>query len=123
MLDVPLLLFAATLLLLLALLFLLHRISRLQQELGDLSFRKSSQSVRYGKMTEQFLPFLDDFPYNPETFRFLGSPVDGVVFDNDKIVFVEFKTASSRLNDNQKRVRDQIKRKAVDWLEYRIDAE
>ncbi|MBS3062532.1 MAG: endonuclease [Candidatus Diapherotrites archaeon] len=91
-----------------------------QSELAELSFSKSSQSVKYGKLTEQWIPFTKDFPYSPEQFRFIGTPIDGLVFADDKIVFCEFKAASSQLSDKQKRVKELVEAKAVDWLEYRI---
>jgi len=103
-----------------ALVFLVNKVFSLKQELEDLRFRKSSQSVKYGKMTEQFIPFVENFPYNPEKFRFLGNPIDGVLFDEDEIVFCEFKTGSSSLNQNQRRVKQLVENKRVKWLEFKI---
>jgi len=40
-----------------------------------------SFAVTAGKVYEQLLPYLPDFPFNPKDVRFLGSPVDFVVFD------------------------------------------
>ncbi len=71
-------------------------------------------------MTEQFLPFLADYPYDPQLFRFLGAPIDGIQFTDDKIVFIEFKTASSQLTSQQKRIRDLIERKQVGFKEFHI---
>lgn len=54
----------------------------------------NSQSVTMGKMTEHMVPYLPGFDFNPSDARFIGSPIDLVVFDglgNDevkKIVFV-----------------------------------
>ena len=59
---------------------------------------RQSLSTRYGKTTEQFMPFMSDYPWNPQRFRFLGSPIDGVQFEDDRVILVEFKTASSRLS-------------------------
>ncbi|HIH16274.1 MAG TPA: endonuclease [Candidatus Diapherotrites archaeon] len=118
--DFTLVLVAFILLLLVALAFLYSKLVQLQSELAELSFSKSSQSVKYGKLTEQWIPFTKDFPYSPEQFRFIGTPIDGLVFADDKIVFCEFKAASSQLSDKQKRVKELVEAKAVDWLEYRI---
>ncbi len=104
--------------LLLLVLFLLSRVSLLQSRLSELKFQKSSQSVKYGKLTEQFIPFTKDFPFNPDNFRFLGNPIDGVVFEDDKIVFAEFKTASSQLSSKQKNIKDLVNAKKVEWFEY-----
>jgi len=72
-------------------------------------------------MTEQFMPFLKHYPYDPTNFRFLGSPIDGVQFEDDKIVFIEFKTANSKLTDKQRMIADQIYRKQIDFEEHRIE--
>ena len=88
---------------------------------NDLAFRKASLSSRYGKMTEQFMPFLKDYPYDPTNFRFLGSPIDGVQFEDDKIIFIEFKSANSKLSDRQRHIADLVWRKRIDFQEHRID--
>ena len=86
-----------------------------------IAFQKSSLSSKYGKMTEQFMPFLKDFPYDPQNFRFIGSPIDGIQFDEDKIVFIEFKTATSRMSDKQKRIAELVKDRRVTFEEHRLE--
>ena len=71
-------------------------------------FRKRSQSSKYGKLTEQFLPLVDSFPWDPGNFRFLGTPIDGVQFEDDRIILVEFKAANSQLSPLQRRIRDLV---------------
>lgn len=100
--------------------FLFSRLSFLERRFEALKFQKFSQSVKYGKMTEQFIPFTKDFPFNPDNFRFLGNPIDGVVFEEDKIVFAEFKTASSQLSQKQRNIRDLVKDKKIEWFEYKL---
>ena len=78
---------------------------RLKQE----RFRRRSQSSKYGKLTEQFLPLVDHFPWDPANFRFLGTPIDGVQFEDDRIILVEFKAASSRLSPLQRHIRDLVR--------------
>jgi len=84
-----------------------------------------SQAVSLGKITEHFVPYLPDFAYNPKDARFLGSPVDFVVFDglNDGevkgIVFVEVKTGNSALSSRERRIRDAIQANRVQWIELR----
>jgi hypothetical protein len=75
--------------------FLLWR--KTANKLSKVKWQKQSLSTKYGKINEQFLPFLDVFPYDPSGFRFLGSPIDGVQFEEDKIIFFEFKSGTSRL--------------------------
>ena len=109
-----------TIVLFLALLFLLKKVFSLRRELKDLRFGKASQSVKYGKLTEQFMPFVQSFPYDPENFRFLGSPIDGIAFEEDELVFCEFKTGSSRLSEKQKRIKELVQAKRVKWFEFSI---
>lgn len=85
---------------------------------------EKSHAVIKGRITEHLLPFFPDFSYNPRDARFLGSPVDFIVFDGldeenlEKIVFVEVKTGKSgALSQREKMVRRCIERKS---LEYRI---
>lgn len=87
---------------------------------------QKSQSVTLGKITEHFIPYLPDFTYNPKDARFLGSPVDFVVFDGlnegeevKNIVFVEVKTGVSALNTRERRIRDAVQSGKVQWIELR----
>lgn len=107
--------------LLLIFLFILYmKLKSTEQQLSDLQFQKSSQSVKYGKLTEQWIPFSEQFPYTAENFRFIGNPIDGIVFDADEVVFVEFKTATSQLNSTQKQIKDLIEKGKVNWFEFKI---
>ncbi len=93
---------------------------RLVKQNRRLRFEKRSLSGKYGKMTEQFLPFLKGYPYDKQNFRFIGSPIDGVQFEDDKIVLVEFKTGVSRLTEKQKRIRELVGKKRVEFEEIRM---
>ena len=99
-------------------LFVLWR--RTAAKLRALRFSSQSLSTRYGKMTEQFLPFINDYPWDPERFRFIGSPVDGVQFEEERVVFVEFKVGSSKLSLGQRRIRDLIEAGRVEFREFRL---
>jgi predicted Holliday junction resolvase-like endonuclease len=87
-----------------------------------------SQAVTTGKVFEQIVPHLPDFEFNPKDARFIGSPVDFVVFDglNDgevrQVVFVEVKTGRSELTMRERRVRDAVKAGKVAWSELRVSA-
>lgn len=94
---------------------------RTRKQLFELKWAKKSQSSKYGKMTEQFLPFLEDYPYDPQNFRFLGTPIDGVQFEKDKVVFIEFKTAGAQLSSRQKEIKDSVDNKKVEFEEHRIE--
>ena len=107
---------------LLIVLFLFYKsLVSLKNEVDDLRFSKKSQSVKYGQLTEQWIPFSDKYPYNSQNFRFIGKPIDGISFEDDKIVFVEFKTNTSRLSNSQRKVKDLVDNKKVEWLKLKID--
>lgn len=93
---------------------------RLFHQLQIVASSKHSLSAKYGKMTEQFLPFLDKYPYDEQRFRFIGSPIDGVQFEKDKIVLVEFKTGNAQLSLRQKEIRDLVNKGKVEFREFRI---
>jgi len=84
-----------------------------------------SLAVTIGKVTEHFIPYLPDFSYNPKDARFIGSPIDFIVFDglNDgevkNIVFIEFKTGDSTLSTRERRIRDAVQSGKVLWKELR----
>jgi predicted Holliday junction resolvase-like endonuclease len=84
-----------------------------------------SQSVSTGKMVEQLCPYFPEFPYNPKDARFIGSPLDFLIFDGlsegdlKEVVFVEVKTGKSNLNARERQVRDAIKDGRVKWQEIR----
>ena len=85
-----------------------------------------SQAITAGKVHEQLIPYLPLFPYNPKDVRFLGSPVDLVVFDGlsegrlERIVFVEVKTGGSGLTIRERSVRDVVRDGEIDWEELRV---
>jgi predicted Holliday junction resolvase-like endonuclease len=85
-----------------------------------------SQAITAGKVHEQLIPYLPGFPYNPKDVRFLGSPIDLVIFDGlaegqvRQIVFVEVKTGGSSLTRRERSVRDVIQAGEVEWAELRV---
>jgi predicted Holliday junction resolvase-like endonuclease len=104
--------------LLLTALILALRVRTLARRLDDADFRQRSLSSTYGRITEQWFPLLDAYPYDPQDFRFLGSPVDGVQFEEDRIVFVEFKANKSRLSEKQRRIKKLVEEGYVYWEEF-----
>lgn len=85
-----------------------------------------SQAITAGKVHEQLIPYLPAFPYNPKDVRFLGSPIDLVVFDGlsegrvRRIVFLEVKTGGSSLTSRERWVREVIQARDVEWAELRV---
>ena len=96
------------------------KVSDLTSKLSEERSRRQSQSTRYGQLSEQFMPLLEDYPGDPKEFRFLGSPIDGVGFEEDRILLTEFKVASSQLTTRQRRIRDMVKDNKVEFVEVRI---
>lgn len=84
-----------------------------------------SLAVTVGKVFEQLVPYLPDFRFNPKDARFLGSPVDFVVFDGlsdgqvRRVVFVEVKTGGADLSARERRVRDAVEGGRVEWAVLR----
>lgn len=111
----------AVIFLLAAFVFLLYkRALSLEKELMELQSKKQSMSTRYGQLTEQWLPLMDSFPYNPKQFRFLGSPIDGIAFNDDRIVFCEFKFSNSNLTKNERKIKKLIENGKVEWKEFKV---
>ncbi len=90
---------------------------------------RRSAAVVSGKVSEHLAPYMDGFPYNPRDARFLGSPVDLVVFDGldedelREIVFLEIKAGDSSLSQRERRVRDAVTARRVAWREFRVGGE
>ena len=78
-----------------------------------------SIKVKHGMSFEQLFPFMKTYPYNLRNFRFIGTPIDGISFEEDKIVFIEFKTGKSTLSSLQKKIKDLILKKKIEWKEIR----
>ena len=88
-----------------------------------------SQSTLIGKITEHFIPYLPDFPYNPQDARFLGAPIDFIVFDGmsegelKEIVLVEVKTNKGSLSKRERQLRDAVNGGKVKWTQVRRKVE
>ena len=95
---------------------------KLQQAKKDV-LDKSSQIVK-GKVLEHFSPYFPNFPYNPQDARFLGSPIDFIVFDGlaegelKQIVFIEVKTGTQdrKLPKREQMVKDCVEKGNVHWI-------
>lgn len=82
-----------------------------------------------GKTLEKLVPFLERFGHDPHDVRWIGDPIDLVVFDGysesgrknvDGVTFVEVKSGNSELHTGQKSVRDAVEKRRVRWEEFRI---
>ena len=80
-----------------------------------------------GKTLEKLIPFLDRFPYDAHDLRWLGDPIDFIIFDGyssnkspKQIVFCEVKSGNSNLSKIQNEIKELIDKKKVKWFEFRI---
>lgn len=79
-----------------------------------------------GKTLEKLIPFLDKFPYDSHDMRWLGDPIDFVIFDGhsektpEQIVFCEVKSGDSKLSKIQNKIKDLVEKKKVKWFEFKI---
>ena len=76
-------------------------------------------------MSEQIAPLLPGFPFDPGDCRFIGKPVDFIVFKgmNEKeiseVIFLEVKSGRApSLNDQERRLREVIRSGKVRWAEF-----
>ena len=83
--------------------------------------QKKSSEIRLGKIGEQFSPFLYDWPWDSNNFRFLATPIDGIQFNDDEIVFVEIKTGKSNLTKKQKNIKEIVNNKKIKFVTFRVD--
>ena len=97
------------------------RLKRYEADIRADAIKKSTAVVK-GKVAEQLVPFGVEFGYNPRDCRFLGSPIDFVVFegltegDVNRVVFIEVKTGkTARLSRREKQVQDAIENGEVDY--------
>jgi len=81
-----------------------------------------SRAVLGGKFVEQLAPYLPEFKYDPTEARFIGSPIDLIVFPGlatgnpQEIVIIEVKTGkSSHLTPEERKIRQLIEDGMVRW--------
>ena len=87
-----------------------NRIERSRQQAVS-----QSRAVLGGHFTEQMTPYLPEFSYDPTEARFIGSPIDLIVFpglsqdDPTEIVIVEVKSGKRpRLTSREKRIQELV---------------
>ena len=91
-----------------------------------------SRAVLKGRLAEQMAPVLPGFGYDPSDARFIGTPVDYVVFDgytrtkegtgdtNVSVVLLEVKTGGSRLTRGERLIEEAINAKRVRFETLRM---
>ena len=88
---------------------------------------KQSRAVLGGLVSEQIAPLLPDFPFDPGDCRFIGKPVDFIIFKGmneqniSEVVFLEVKSGSSKnLNQQEKKLRETVQAGRVRWAQFDI---
>ena len=88
---------------------------------------KQSRAVLGGLVSEQIAPLLPDFPFDPGDCRFIGKPVDFIVFKGmngqniSEVIFLEIKSGVSKnLNPQEKRLREAVQAGRVRWVQLNI---
>ena len=103
----------------------IYKIRRINAKLilenNKISYQKRSSEVRLGLTVENVAPFLDEWPYESNNFRFLGNPIDGVSFNEDEVVFVEIKTGASRLSKSQNKIKVLVEEGKVRFITFRVN--
>ena len=107
-----------------------------QQALLDTQKRSvnTSRAVLKGKMAEQFAPILPEFRYLPSDAKFLGDPVDYVVFDgytdfrdgdgtaeDIEVILLDIKSGGARLSKGQQAIAQAVQAGRVRFETLRID--
>ena len=86
-----------------------------------------SRAVSFGKTIEHYVPFMENFPINPNDVRFFGNPIDYIAFTDMgskkkcAVHFLEVKSGESTLNSRQRNIKDAIQKGRVYWHEYNAD--
>lgn len=96
----------------------------------------TSRAVLKGKMAEQFAPILPEFQYLPSDAKFLGDPVDYVVFDgytdfrdgdgtadDIEVILLDIKSGSARLSKGQQAIAQAVGEGRIRFETLRIDFE
>lgn len=85
------------------------------------------RSTIKGQISETIAPWSMNAVNSVKELNFIGNPIDFVGFkgldgeDDVEIKFIEVKSGNSKLNKNQRRVRDAVKAKRIEWVEVRIN--
>lgn len=89
-----------------------------------------SRSVVSGKVQEHLAPLFPEFlgEFDPREARFIGSPIDYVVFNGIddgecEVVLVEIKTGRSQLSQRERRARRAAEAGRIRWVEMRLPDE
>ena len=97
---------------------------------------KQSRSTLKGQMAEQMAPMLPGFDYSPADSKFLGDPIDYVIFDGMtdardgdgsfddlEVVLIDVKYGKAQLSATQRAIAQAVEAGRVRFEAVRIDAD
>jgi predicted Holliday junction resolvase-like endonuclease len=95
---------------------------------------KRSRYVLKGKIAEHMVPLLSDiFKHDPSDARFIGAPIDYLIFDgytavkdggSDEpitVILADIKTGNARLNRTERKIKEAVEAGRVKWETIRLD--
>jgi predicted Holliday junction resolvase-like endonuclease len=95
---------------------------------------KRSRYVLKGKIAEHMVPLLQDiFRYEPADARFIGAPIDYLIFDGYsktkdnnwdgpiEVVLADVKTGNARLNKTERKIKEAVEAGRVRWETIWVD--
>ncbi|MHA1903411.1 MAG: Holliday junction resolvase-like protein [Candidatus Thorarchaeota archaeon] len=121
-----------------------HRISKVESEFRktwaeqESGIRKDaadrSRYVLKGKIAEHMVPLLADiFKHDPSDARFIGAPIDYLIFDgytavkdrnSDEpitVILADVKTGDARLNKTERKIKEAVEAGRVRWETIRVN--
>jgi predicted Holliday junction resolvase-like endonuclease len=121
-----------------------HKIVMVEKEFSqtwaeqESSIRKDaadrSRYVLKGKIAEHMVPmYREVFKYDPSDARFLGAPIDYVIFDgytaakdnkSDELITVvlaDIKTGNAKLNRTERKIKEAVEQGRVRWETIHLD--
>ena len=121
-----------------------HRISQVEAEFRrtwaeqESSVRKDaadrSRYVLKGKIAEHMVPLLTDiFKYEPSDARFIGAPIDYLIFDGYTrvkdggseepitVILADIKTGGAKLNKTERKIKEAVEAGRVRWETIHLD--
>jgi len=105
----------------------LERWKREVEETLRVEVLERSRATLKGRIGEQMAPLLPQFKYEPADARFIGSPVDYVIFEGHsrgeprEVVFLEVKTGRSTLTPTEKKIKEAVEGGRVRWETLELD--
>ena len=88
---------------------------------------KRQRSILKGQISETLAPWTIDAVNSVKELSFLGNPIDFIGFkgldteEDIEIKFIEIKTGKSRLTKSEKRIKEAVEAKRVEWKTIKIN--